>query len=363
MIIAGRLAQLAASLPLLVGTGVAGIAPTAHGQTVLRSVGVAQTGPNSICGLEVWSLNGVPSGPDSHGAFLGIRDDSLGATEAIPITLAHCGLAGDPNVVLATTYDDAFGTSRGWLAPSVELENLGLRSVPVPAGNGIYAPIPLPGSVPPNPLPPTITEPTAPITLGIWRSAGGDLEITCEADNTAFVAASMHDLVPHGVYTTWGQWVDAAGVPSLVPFGGLPNTIAADADGNAEFCRELAYCPMDVAPDGSELQYLTLMYMAAAGATFGAVPYEAFTTRAFVGVASLPFNSSIPGGIVSFDHVAFRINATGGLDPGPESPAMCVGSVPTVPSLRISAIALICALMLTGTFAVLHRFAPRMRHA
>ena len=59
-----------------------------------------------------------------------------------------------------------------------------------------------------------------------------------------------------------------------------------------------------------------------------------------------------PGGIVSFDHLAFRINATGGLDPGPESPIMCVGTI-----------ALICALTATGAFAALHRFAPKVRHA
>jgi hypothetical protein len=328
--IAGPLAAATATVPLGIQSAPAG-SGAAHGQTtVLRSVGLPQTGPNSLCGLEIWSLNGVPSGPESHGAFLGIKDKSSGATEAIPIGLAQCGPAGDPDVLLATNYDDAFGAVRGWVTPSVELENLTFRSVPVPAGNGVYAPIPFPGSVPPNPLPPTISEPTTPVTLGIWRSVGGDLEITCESDGTAFVASSMHDLIGHGVYTMWGQWVDPAAELTLAPFGGMPNVVVADADGNAEFCRELVYCPMDLAPDASELQYLTLMYMGAGGATFGAVPYEAITTRAFVGIASLPFQSSIPGGIVSFDHLAFRINATGGVDPGPSSPAMCLGPPPAV---------------------------------
>lgn len=356
MVTAARLTHLAVSLLLL-----AAVASTAHGQTtVLRSVGLAQTGPNSLCGFEIWSLRGIPSGPESHGAFLGIEDTSPGATEAIPIGLAQCGPAGDPNALLATFYDDAFGAARGWTPPNVNLENLTLRHVPVPAGGGVYAPIPLPGSLPPNPLPPTITEPTTPISLGSWRSVGGDLEIVCELSDTAFAAASMHDLVPNGVYTMWGQWADAAGVLTPTPFGGLPNTIVADPDGNAEFCRELAYCPLDLAPDGSELQFLTLMYMSG-GATFGSVPYEASTTRAFVGVTSLPFLSTIPGGIVSFDHLAFRINATGGVDPGPESPVMCVGSVAIVPSIPNGTIALIAALMATGACAVLSRVVPKAR--
>ena len=351
--------RLAVSLPLIIA-----IATTAHGQTtVLRSVGVPQTGPNSICGFEIWTLNGIPSGPESHGSFLGLKDGSSSATEAIQLLPGHCGPLGDPNVLLATSYDDAFGAARGWVTPSVDLENLTFRSIPVPSGNGIYAPIPFAGSAPPNPLPATITQPSPPITLGSWRAARGDLEITCQPDGTSSVAASMHDLIAHGVYTMWGNWVDPSAVVETVPFGGLPNTIVADADGNAEFCRELVYCPLDLAPDASELQYLSLMYMGAGGATFGAVPYEAFTTRVFVGVTSLPFNSTIPGGIVTFDHLAFRINATGGLDPGPTSPAMCLGPAPTVPSLPNSAFALIGVLLMAGAYMLIRRSIPDVEQA
>ena len=50
----------------------------------------------------------------------------------------------------------------------------------------------------------------------------------------------------------------------------------------------------------------------------GAVPYEPFTTRAFVGLTSQPFLSTIPGGIVAFEHLGFRINAEGGPDPDPD---------------------------------------------
>jgi hypothetical protein len=106
--------------------------------------------------------------------------------------------------------------------------------------------------------------------------------------------------------------------------------IVADRHGDAEFCREVDFCPLDLAPDGSSLQFLSLVYHGD-GVTYGAVSSEPFTTRAFVGVQSLPFLSTIPGGIVSFDHLGFRINATGGPNPGPEAPAgMCNGVVPSV---------------------------------
>ena len=99
--------------------------------------------------------------------------------------------------------------------------------------------------------------------------------------------------------------------------------------------------------------------MAAGGITFGIVPYEAFTTRAFLGVQPTPFLSTIPGGIVSFDQLGFRINATGGPDPGAQFPAMCVGAAPTVPSLSASTSVLIGVLMATGIFVAARRYVPK----
>jgi hypothetical protein len=101
------------------------------------------------------------------------------------------------------------------------------------------------------------------------------------------------------------------------------------------------------------------MYMAAGGLTFGAVPYEAFTTRAFLGVEPAPFLSTIPGGIVSFDQLGFRINATGGPDPGTRLNAMCVGAEPTVSSISASTSVLIGVLMATGIFAAPRRYVPQ----
>lgn len=71
----------------------------------------------------------------------------------------------------------------------------------------------------------------------------------------------MRNLIPDGVYTMRGHWAEPIGELLTVPFGGLPNTIVPDDTGSVEFCRELAFCPLDLAPDGSELQFLSLNYI------------------------------------------------------------------------------------------------------
>ena len=311
-----RFGQLSA----IVVVGVSAVL-AAHAQTRdFQSVGVALTGPNDRCGDQVWTLDRVPDGPLSRGTFLGIKDGSSGASDAIPLTFMDCLPEADPNRLVATHFDAAYGAVRGWVTPNAVLSNLSFRSIPVPAGNGVRAPIPFPGSVPPNPLPPTISEPIGPITLGTWLAADGELEVVCDdATGTATIAVGMRNLIPNGVYTMWGHWVDPGATPLQVPFGGLPNTIVADVEGNAELCREVAFCPLDLAPDASQLQYVSIAFHGD-GVTYGAVPYEPFTTRAFVGLTNLPFLSTIPGGIVTFEHLGFRINAGGGPDPDPDDP-------------------------------------------
>ena len=74
---------------------------------------------------------------------------------------------------------------------------------------------------------------------------------------------------------------------------------------------------------------------------------------AIVGIDSLPFVSAIPGGIVTLDHLGFRINATGGPDPRISSPAMCVGAAPTVASFSLGPIGSILALLSMGVYATL----------
>ena len=166
-------------------------------------------------------------------------------------------------------------------------------------------------------MPPTIAEPTDPITLGSWMAAAGDLEITCDdVEGTAVVAVGLSNLIPYGVYTMWGSWSDGSSLLQT-PLGGLPNVIVADVNGDAELCWDLAFCPLDLAPDGSELQFVSIAFHGD-GVTYGAVPHEPFVTKAFTGLGGLPFVSTIPGGIVTFDQLGFRVHAQGGPDPDPD---------------------------------------------
>ncbi len=154
-------------------------------------------------------------------------------------------------------------------------------------------------------MPPTIARPTDPITAGTWLAAGGDLTITCnDQTNTGTVSATFHDLIQNGVYTLWGAWADPTGVVLVVPFGGLPNTVVAGQTGAAGIHRVVDFCPLDLAPDGSQLQYVSLAFHGDT-VTYGSVPSEPFATRAFVGLGGLPFVSTIPGGVVTFDQVGF----------------------------------------------------------
>ncbi len=334
------------------------VGPSAQAQLrVLRSVGVSQTGPNYRCGGPIWVLDGIPVGPESYGSFLGLENTEIFGSGAPTVTVsaADCdGTTGRLEEHLLTHYDDNYGFVRGWPAPDETLEGRTLSQVPVPAGSGVRAPIPVPHSVPPNPLPPTRDLITGG-RLGDWMAAGGDAEITCDdATGDAVIAARIYNLIAGGVYTVFGHWAQPDGTELVAPFGGLPNTVVADKNGNADFCRAVDHCPLDLTPNSSSLQFFSLSYMGD-GISYGLHPYEAFETRAFLGVAPLPFLSTIPGGIVSFEHVGFRVNATGGPDPGPFSPALCTDSTPTVASFPMGPLGLVGALAAIGGLAIRRR--------
>jgi hypothetical protein len=136
-----------------------GVATDAGARTrTLRAVGVSQLGPNNRCGAPIWSLNGVPVGAESSGAFLGLEHNLPfgGGGPTMGIVQADCdGTTGRLAEPVLATYNSAYGGVRGWIPPDVRLEGLPLWSIPVPAGLGVRAPIPQPGSLPPNPLPRT----------------------------------------------------------------------------------------------------------------------------------------------------------------------------------------------------------------
>jgi len=316
----------------------------------LRAVGIVATGPNDRCGDPIWTLSGVAPGPEAQGTFLGKVDPNPSAVIPIQLTAADCAGTGDAGAVLATNFDGPYGAVHGWSLPNLTLNNLALRQVPIPAGSGLRAPFPLPGLLPPNPLPATVAEPTDPITVASWSAASGDLEITCDdVAGTGFVAAEMRNLIPNRVYTMWGNWA-AGGTITTAPIGGLPNTIVADENGDAQYCRALQFCPLDLAPDGSDLQYLSLVFHGDT-VTYGVDPSDPFSTAAFTGFGGLPFVSTLPGGIVSFDQLGFRINATGGPDPGLNPPLLCATPVRAA-SIATRGIVMLCLLMAVGGYTL-----------
>lgn len=349
---------------LLCAIGVLLVAVTpasAQAQTrVLRAVGVPEMGPNLHCGDPIWTLEYVTVPSEGTGSFVGLVHTPIFGNPAptSQITQADCdGTTGRLGEQVLTSYDDQYGLTHGWTAPNSVLEARSFHQIPIPAGNDIRAPIPLPGSSPANPLPPTRYIPPDRATLASWLSVGGDLEITCDdATGTAVVAAGMYNLIPDALYTMWAHWVDATGEIVIAPFGNMPNIVVSDADGNAEYCRNLVYCPLDFAPDSSKIQFLSLMYMGE-GVAYGAVPYEPFVTKAVLGVAPQPFLSTLPGGIVSFDHVGFRVNATGGPDPGPIGPSLCSDTQPTVATLPLGPLGLMGALAAIGALTIGRRVA------
>ncbi len=318
----------------------------------LHAIGVPQTGPNRGCGSPIWTFNGLPPQVETSGAF--IAGPAAFGGGFLPISADQC--ANEPGILVVNYFDSFYAADRGWPTPDARLFSRFLRQVPYPAGDGIHAPIPVAGSVPPNPFPPTRLDPSPPITLGDWIGATGDLEIVCDTtEGVATIAARMQGLIPDGLYTVWGQWADPLPDVVIAPFGGIPNTIVADENGNAEFCRQVQFCPLDLAPDSSELQIVSVMYMAN-GMNFGIAPYQPNREDAFLGLDTLPFQSTLPGGAVSFDHLGFRINASGGPNPTGSPPAMCVGGAPTVASLSSSYSMglglLIAALCLAGLSAL-----------
>jgi hypothetical protein len=297
-----RIASLAGLLALI---GLAVPLPAVAQKQLHKSDGVAVTGPNDRCTEPIWTISGMVAGPATHGTLVGIEDPAPSA-EPIPLVPDDCQTPSDAG--LATFVDGAYFAERGWPDPGEALLNLNLRRVPVEAGNGVRAPIPPAGSVPPNPLPPTIADPAPRITLSSWLEASGRLKIVCKAPGEGQIKITLKKLVPNGLYSVWGVWRDFIASELLtVPFGGFPNVLAANARGKGTYARNLQYCPLNLTPDGSTLMHARVIYHAD-GSIPGTVPAQPFLTSAVVGYGS-SFLSTLPLGIVSFDHVGFRVGA------------------------------------------------------
>lgn len=272
--------------------------------------GIAITGANDVCGEPQWLLP-APLQPTLHGTFVGEYNPAPDAVDALPLTPTNC----DDDILVATTVDQVFNAAVGVPDADPRIKNIPLREVPIiVAPDGLRSAVPPLGAVPPNPFPPTKSNPNDPITLGAFLSARGHMTIKCKADGSASVKISFRNLIPNGVYSMWAAWKTTppgAPGPTLVPLplGGVPNALVPDKHGRATFKRDLDLCPMDPAPDGSQLLFADLAYHSDSN-LYGAVPEMPFNTVEFRAPDGTIFSSALTTGPVTHDQVGFPITVS-----------------------------------------------------
>lgn len=285
------------------------------------------TGINSDCDTPLFEMP-APLPPDEHFDFIGLYDPNAPADgpdrDAIPLTPEDCqtGLGQ----LIATTSNAAFRAANGFPDPDSRLKNLRSNEVPKPAGpDGIRLFLPPEGMLPP-PLPPSNSIPNAALTLGEFRAISGSMHLSCFEDGTADVRIDLAGYTPNEILTVWAIWLTtppgAPGPASIpLPFGGTPNVVIPDATGAATFERELGYCPLDPAPDGSQL---TVIDIAAHwdGSAYGAIPDVPLGEAMFLPDPTDPssaFTSAIGAGIVTVNRGVIPmsvLNATDGVIAG-----------------------------------------------
>ena len=280
-----------------------------HGRRMVVR-GVAVTGFNEVCGEAVQALPfPAPLSPTFHGAFVGEYDTTPGATAAIPLTPSSCD---NKNLLLATTTDDNYLNAFGFPDADSRLKNIPLRDVPtIVTLDGKRSAIPPQGVFPPNPFPPTKSEPNDQITLGNWLKARGKMKISCKKNGSASVRMRLKHLVPNALYSvlaitrTTPPGFNFETIAAL-PFGGVPNIFVTDEKGNAKFKRKLDSCPMDETPDGSQILFIDIGFHSDNN-VYGAVPAPVLQTVEFFNPDGSTFFSVLGSGTVAHDHLDFFI--------------------------------------------------------
>lgn len=97
-------------------------------------------------------------------------------------------------------------------------------------------------------LPYLSKEADAQITLQEWNCASARIYGSCNNGRATFKVQIKNGL-PNGVYTMLDVGISnpltAKEVPSVGPFGGLPNILTTDEKGNGSLRRQLNYCPTE----------------------------------------------------------------------------------------------------------------------
>lgn len=193
------------------------------------------------------------------------------------------------SAIVATFYDPLLETI-GEPKPDVSLLNVPLRDVPViidDEGNRATLPDIFDGGI----FSHSTIHADGPITLDMWLKAGGEMTIDCSMDEV-HVSFNMRDLIPNGLYTAWVIVIFPDGSPGVLPFGGVPNAVNVDDEGNGTFHRVLNACPTDVGDDKPLLLWTTIAYHAD-GSIYGTRPSQP--------------GLGYPDGTVLFDHVSFPV--------------------------------------------------------
>jgi len=290
-----------------------------HGHDrLLTFTGVAVTGINDLCGKPIWTFDyPAPLAPDFRTPNFGQFDPRPGATDSIPLTAANC----KPDTIVATVVDPVFAAYINVGPNDVDprLKNLPIRAVPEPVFfAGVRATVPPLEAIDPatSPAARFRSKPSFPITLGDWLRARAELTIRCTDEGPATASATFRNLVPNGLYTVWGSWSTVAlpGAPRAVvpiPFGGAPNSLVADHQGNATFQREFAACPLDPVPDavGSKMLFVALVYHSDA-VLFGASPGPFQARLQFQADDGSTYESFAIPGVIIHDQLIFATAGT-----------------------------------------------------
>jgi hypothetical protein len=276
---------------------------------------VPTTGFNSDCDRPLFMLP-APLPPYAHFDFVGLYDPGREADD--PTRDAQALVPDDCfsrlDQAIATTSNDTFRALNGFPEPDPRLKNLRRHEVPriaLPDGTRLTLP---PHGVTPPPLPPTISLPAGPQTLGSHRAIKGQMKVRCRTDGTASVRIRAQGYEHNAVVTVFAIWLatpPGAPAPTLVPLplGGANNLLAIGTNGVAEFNRELSYCPTEIQPNGDQLLIVDLVEHWD-GSIYGAVPDLPFATARFQADPTDPssvFESVIGAGIVTVTRGEFAM--------------------------------------------------------
>jgi len=155
--------------------------------------------------------------------------------------------------------------------PGVENENLPLNDIPVVVGAlGITLMRDMvPGVQDAGQTGVGLALPNDTVTLADWLKAEGTMTVVCNNDGTSTVTIAVKNMLPNRIYSVW----QALGGPNFAagPFGGLPNVLATDGQGNGVYRRTVNYCPNNLQEGERPLLWVDLL-VHSDQMVYGAIP-------------------------------------------------------------------------------------------